>query len=72
MLPFMKSKISKFSSDNDDLLALKISFAVENKRSTVALEGISVLYSINKSIKICSPRKAPSAETSLELLSSQF
>ncbi|KAG0711256.1 hypothetical protein GWK47_021004 [Chionoecetes opilio] len=66
MLPFMKSSMSKFSSDRDDLLALKMSLPIENKRSTAALEGMAVLNLMNKSTNTCSPKKAASVSKSLE------
>ena len=51
ILPFMKRSILKFSSERDDLFARKMSFPVENRRSTEALDGIDVLYCTNKLIK---------------------
>ena len=53
MLPFMQINMLKFLSDKDDLLALKISLPIENKRSTAALEGMAVLNLMNKSTNIC-------------------
>ena len=60
----------KFSSDRDDLLALRMSLPIENKRSTAALEGMAVLNLMNKSTNTCSPKKA-TVSKSLELVSIQ-
>ena len=67
----MQINMLKFSSDKDDLLALKLSLPIENKRSTAALEGMAVLNLMNKSTNTCSPKKAASVSSSLELVSSQ-
>ena len=71
MLPFIKINMLKFSSDRDDLLALRMSLPIENKRSTAALEGMAVLNLMNKSTNTCSPKKAASVSKSLKLVSIQ-
>lgn len=72
MLLFMKMNMSKFSSDSNDLLSLKMSLPVENTRSPAALTGMSVLNLMNKSCNTCSHKKAPSVSKSLELISNQI
>jgi len=41
--PFMNISFLKLASDRVALLALKTSFPIENRRSTVALNGMAVL-----------------------------
>lgn len=49
-----------------------MSLPVENRRSTAALEGIAVLYLMNRFINICSPRNAASLNESFNFMSSHI
>ncbi len=44
-------------SDKDDLFALRMSFPIKKSLSTAALDGIAVLYIMNRLIKAGSPKK---------------
>ena len=48
----MNISLSKLPSDRTALLALKMSFPTENRRSTAALDETAVLYLMNRSIKV--------------------
>ena len=54
----MNINILKFSSDSEARFGVKMSLTMEKRRSTAALEGIAVLYFINRLMNICSPRNA--------------
>ncbi len=58
MFPFVNMSMLKFSSDRQLLLALMMSLPRENKRSTVALLGIAVLYLKKRSMRTFSLLKA--------------